>query len=318
MQKLFSEETMFLTRIISMFLGFLTLIMVFALWITEHYITEPINQIASTTNSFDYDSPESREKTVKRIKELDIHTGDEIENLYNVISQNAVETVGYIEDIEKKGQQITKLQRGLIIVLADLVESRDKCTGDHVRKTAAYTEIIMKQMKKEGIYTDILTDEYIEDVVNSAPLHDIGKIQVPDALLNKPGKLTDEEFKMMQSHTTAGGEIIQKAIKEVDEDSGYLNEAKNLANFHHEKWNGKGYPLGLNGEEIPLSARVMAVADVFDALVSRRSYKEPFPIEKAIDIIRNEAGEHFDANVVKAFLDAEDEIRRVAKMNMSE
>jgi response regulator RpfG family c-di-GMP phosphodiesterase len=203
-------------------------------------------------------------------------------------------------------------------VLADLVESRDKCTGDHVRKTAAYTEIIMKQMKKEGIYTDILTDEYIEDVVNSAPLHDSGKIQVPDALLNKPGKLTDEEFKMMQSHTTAGGEIIQKAIKEVDEDSGYLNEAKNLANFHHEKWNGKGYPLGLNGEEIPLSARVMAVADVFDALVSRRSYKEPFPIEKAIDIIRNEAGEHFDANVVKAFLDAEDEIRRVAKMNMSE
>ena len=122
----------------------------------------------------------------------------------------------------------------------------------------------------------------------------------------------------MQSHTTAVGEIIQNAIKEVDEDSGYLNEAKNLANFHHEKWNGKGYPLGLNGEEIPLSARVMAVADVFDALVSRRSYKEPFPIEKAIDIIRNEAGEHFDANVVKAFLDAEDEIRRVAKMNMSE
>ena len=147
-------------------------------------------------------------------------------------------------------------------------------------------------------------------------MFDVGKITVSDVILNKPGRLTDEEFRIMQSHTTEGGKIIDKAIAIVDEDSGYLNEAKNLALYHHEKWNGKGYPTGLKGTEIPLSARVMAVADVFDALVSRRSYKEPFTIEKALDIIKEDAGTHFDPLVAKAFLDAEEDVRRIAKLNM--
>ena len=202
------------------------------------------------------------------------------------------------------------------MVLADMVESRDQCTGDHVFKTAAYTEIILCQLLKEGVYSDQLTEEYITEVVNSAPLHDVGKITVSDVILNKPGKLTDEEFRIMQSHTVEGGKIIDKAMSIVDEDTGYLTEAKNLALYHHEKWNGKGYPAGLKGEEIPLSARVMAVADVFDALISRRSYKEPFSIEKALSIIREDAGSHFDPLVVQAFLDAEDEVRRIAKLNL--
>ena len=120
----------------------------------------------------------------------------------------------------------------------------------------------------------------------------------------------------MKRHTSVGGEIIDKAIATVSEESKYLNEAKNLAAYHHEKWDGTGYPKGLKGEDIPLSARVMAVADVFDALVSRRSYKEPFPVDKSFDIIREGSGSHFDPLVVKAFLDAEDEIRRVQKLNM--
>ena len=148
------------------------------------------------------------------------------------------------------------------------------------------------------------------------PLHDVGKIKVSDTILNKPGRLTDEEFKKMQNHTTAGGEIIDKVITTVGEESEYLTEAKNLASFHHEKWNGKGYPTGLQGEEIPLSARVMAVADVFDALVSRRSYKEPFSVDKAMEIIREDAGTHFDPLIVEAFFNAEEEIRRVQKLNM--
>ena len=258
------------------------------------------------------------EESIERLRGLDIRTGDEIENLYTSILKSSSDTMGYIGEVQKKGEQIAKLQNGLIIVLADMVESRDQCTGDHIKKTAAYTKIIMEQMKREGIYADQMTDEFIDDVVNSAPLHDIGKIHVPDAVLNKPGRLTDEEFRLIQEHTTAGGEIIDRAIASVSEDSGYLREARNLAVSHHEKWNGKGYPLGLKGEEIPLSARIMAVADVFDALVSRRSYKAPFPIEKAIDIIRSDAGTHFDANVVKAFLDAEDEIRKVAEENSGE
>ena len=182
------------------------------------------------------------------------------------------------------------------------------CSWHHVRKTAAYTDIIMRELKKEGIYTDQLTDDFMDDVVNSAPLHDIGKIQVSDTILNKPGKLTDEEFAIMKTHTTAGAEIIAHAMNTVSgDDTGYLKEASNLAHYHHEK---------LKGEEIPLSARIMAVADVFDALVSRRSYKEPFPFEKAMAIIQEGAGSHFDPQVAGAFLRAADEVRQVMNTNM--
>ncbi|MCR5461235.1 MAG: HD domain-containing protein [Acetatifactor sp.] len=170
--------------------------------------------------------------------------------------------------------------------------------------------IILEKMRKMGYHAEELTDEYMEDVVKSAPLHDIGKIQVSDAILNKPGKLTDEEFEIMKSHTTAGQKIIQQTIRTIPE-ADYLKEAMNLAAYHHEKWNGKGYPYGLAGEEIPLSARVMAVADVFDALVSRRCYKEPFSYEKAISIITEGSGLHFDPQVVEAFLASEEEVKEV-------
>ena len=222
----------------------------------------------------------------------------------------------YINEVQQKREQVARLQNGLILVLADIVESRDKCTGDHVRKTAAYCEIILRQMQKDGIYADQLSEDFINEVINSAPLHDVGKIKVSDVILNKPGRLTDEEFKTMQSHTRAGGEIIDKAIAVVGEESDYLTEAKNLAFYHHEKWNGKGYPTGLAGEDIPLSARVMAVADVFDALVSRRSYKDPFTVDQAFEIIRNDSGTHFDPLIVQAFFNAEEEIRRVQKLNL--
>ena len=198
------------------------------------------------------------------------------------------------------------------MVLADMVENRDKCTGDHVRKTAAYAKIIMNQMKKDGMYQEELNDEFIANVINAAPLHDIGKIHVSDVLLNKPSRLTDEEYELMKKHTTLGSEIIDRAIEMVP-DSVYLEEAKNLSEYHHEKWNGTGYPNGISGEEIPLSARIMAVADVFDALVSRRSYKEPFPFEKAMDIIKKDAGTHFDPLIAKAFVEAEDEVKIITE-----
>ena len=154
-------------------------------------------------------------------------------------------------------------------------------------------------------------------MVHSAPLHDIGKIQVPDLILNKPGKLSEDEFEAMKAHTTAGADMIRHAMDMVSEsDSGYLKEAMNLANFHHEKWDGIGYPRGLKGEEIPLSARIMAVADVFDALVSKRSYKDGFPFEKAMAIIEEGAGSHFDPRIVGAFRQASEEVREVMNSNM--
>lgn len=300
----------FLAKVVSLSLGFIFLVLAAGLWLAEYNIILPVNSIAYAASNFAYTSDTDRSGSLERIQDLDIRTGDEIENLYHALAKTTEETMQYIAHIQNQSAMISKMQNGLILVLADMVESRDQCTGDHVRKTAAYTDIILQELRKEGKFPEILTDSYIQDVVHSAPLHDVGKIQVSDVLLNKPGKLTDEEFKQMQYHTTAGGEIIAHAIALVSE-AGYLAEAKNLATYHHERWDGKGYPCGLAGDDIPLSARIMAVADVFDALVSRRSYKAPFPFEKAMDIIREESGTHFDPEVAQAFLRAEKEVRRV-------
>lgn len=309
----------FVARVVALFLGFFLLLLAIAIWFAEYNIIQPINALDIATGNAVYTNENARAHTVDQMRGLDIRTGDEIENLYHSVTRTTEDMVNTIENVEYQSQIINKLQNGLILVLADMVESRDKCTGDHVRKTAAYTDIIMRELKKEGVYTDQLTDAFMYDVVNSAPLHDIGKIQVSDVILNKPGKLTDEEFEAMKTHTTAGAEIIRHAMNMVSEDnSSYLEEAMNLAHYHHEKWNGRGYPCGLKGDEIPLSARIMAVADVFDALVSKRSYKDGFPFEKAMGIIQEGSGEHFDPKIVDAFVRASNEVRRVmnSKMNL--
>ncbi len=300
----------YMTKVFSLFMGFYIFILALCIWLMDYHLIYPIAAMTMSARKFAYDSEEGRDISIDRLQHLDIATGDEIENLYESLSKTIAETVGYLEDVEEKGEEIAHMQNGLIYVLADMVESRDKNTGDHVRKTAAYVRLIMEKMKEKGIHADMLTDEYINDVSNSAPLHDVGKIMVSDVILNKPGKLTDEEFAIMKSHTTAGCRVIESAMALVS-DSGYLKEAKNLATYHHERWDGKGYPSGKSGEEIPLSARVMAVADVFDALVSRRSYKEPFSFEKAMDIIREGAGTQFDPEVAAIFIEAADEVKQI-------
>lgn len=200
-------------------------------------------------------------------------------------------------------ERVSGMQSGMITLMAEIVENRDDNTGGHIRRTAKYVEEIAQELKKQGAYGDILTDRYMGDMVVAAPLHDIGKIHIPDSVLNKPGKLTDEEFKIMKTHTTAGEELLAHAKEELGE-SGYLNMAVEMAAYHHEWWNGKGYPYGISGEEIPLCARIMAVADVFDALTSKRCYKSAMPLEKAYAIIREESGTHFDPAVVEAFFAA--------------
>lgn len=316
MEEVTLNEISFLVKVISMFLGFFLMIITIGLWLAEYNLILPINTMSLAAMRFAYKNDGEIEENAERFKDLQIATGDEIENLYDSFSMTIEETVKYIAETQKQAQAINKMQNGLILVLADMVESRDQCTGDHVRKTAAYCRVILDHLRKQGLYPDLLTDDYIEDVVNSAPLHDIGKIKVPDAILNKPGKLTDEEFNEIKKHTIAGKEIIEQAIDLVAADSSYLKEAKNLATYHHEKWNGKGYPYGLDGEDIPLSARVMAVADVFDALVSKRSYKEPFSFEKAMEIIEEGSGNHFDPKIVEAFKAEADEVRRISETFM--
>jgi len=305
-------EVEFITKLSSLFLGFFGLLLAVGLWVANYQIVYPINAMAYAANSFSYDSEDARGNNVKLIQKLGIHTKDELENLYDALEETTEDNVKTFNEMQHKTELLATLQSGLIMVLADMVENRDQSTGDHVRKTAAYVKIILEKMREMGYHSDELTDEYISDVVKSAPLHDIGKIQVSDTILNKPGKLTDEEFEKMKKHTLAGQKIIEQTIATIPEAS-YLKEAMNLAAYHHEKWNGKGYPYGLAGEDIPLSARVMAVADVFDALVSKRCYKEPFSFEKAMNIIREDAGTHFDPQVAEAFLASEEEVRQVAE-----
>lgn len=311
MEQLAQDGYAFLIRVLVLFAAFLIVICGIVLWLAEYSIIMPVNSMAKAAGSFAFDSESSREEGLEQLHRLDIRTGDEVENLYRTVTKMSEDTVQFIADSAEKAATIERMQDNLIMVMADLVESRDQHTGDHVRKTAAYTRVIMDEMRREGMYPDILTDEFVDNVVKSAPLHDVGKITVSDSILNKPGRLTDEEFHIMQGHTVAGQHILEDATGAMS-DTGYLAEAQRLATYHHEKWNGAGYPHGLAGEEIPLSARIMAVADVFDALVSERSYKKGMPIEAALEIIRDDAGTHFDPQVAQAFLNAEDEVRRIA------
>ena len=302
----------YLAKQISLFLGIVIMVLCLAVWLSDYHIIFPLNSMSHGASTFAFKSTEERDESVERIKSLQIRTGDEIENLYAAYAHTTEESMHYLTESRRKTQQINKLQGGLLMVLADVIESRDKCTGDHIRKTAEYSRVILEKLKEQGEFPDILTDEYINNVVRAAPLHDIGKINIPDAILNKDTRLTDEEYEVMKSHANAGYEIIEKAIANLEE-SGYLEQGKQMAHYHHEKWDGSGYPDHLKGEQIPLSARVMAVADVFDALLSRRSYKEPFTFEKAMSIIKEGSGKHFDPKVVSAFEAASEEIKKISE-----
>ncbi len=304
----------YITKTILIFSSFFMLILALGVWLSRYYLVYPINSMAALTNDFmlEGDNQTVLEENVKKIKGLEIKTGDEIENLYDALCRMTENTAEKMKDVRHQAKAINQMQTGLIITMADLVESRDSDTGYHIQKTADYVKIILAGLQKKGYYANKLTPKFIADVEMSAPLHDIGKINIPDAVLNKPGKLTDEEFEIMKTHTTAGKQIMEKAISTVKGES-YLKEARNMAAYHHEKWNGTGYPEGLKGEVIPLSARIMAVADVFDALTAKRVYKDPMPFEKAMDIIKKDAGSHFDPKCVEVFVEAEKEVRRVLR-----
>lgn len=313
MQRLFKNEMIFLARVISLFFGFFIIVMAVGVVLAEHGVIRPINAMAKATSAFVSDSEAARADSLAKIGELKISTGDEIENLYHAIVSTTGEVVSYIESTNEQNERIQHLQNGLILVLADLVESRDKCTGNHVKNTASYVRIIMERMLETGRHKEVINQNFIDEVVNAAPLHDVGKIHIPDHILNKAGRLNEIEYAEMKTHAKVGGEIIDRVMEMVDDDTGYLNEAHNLTQYHHERWDGKGYPDGLAGDEIPLSARIMAVADVFDALVSKRSYKEGMPFDKAISIIKEGAGTQFDPVVVETFLECQNQVRKVAE-----
>lgn len=205
--------------------------------------------------------------------------------------------------------KVLSMQSNVISMMAEIIENRDENTGGHIQRTAKYVEIIARELQEEGLYKNVLTNEYIEDMKVAAPLHDIGKIHVSDLILNKPGRLEPEEFEIMKTHAEEGRKLLLDA-KQYLGDFNYLDIAVDMAGSHHEWWDGnpRGYPDHKKGEEIPLCARIMAVADVFDALTSKRCYRDAMQLDKAYKIIREERGTHFDKTVVDAFFAANTKI----------
>lgn len=216
----------------------------------------------------------------------------------------------YIEFENPSIKKLTLYNDNMVESFANLVENRDSNTGGHIKRTRAYVNLILHKMRHDKKYKDIMNKDYLVNVSNAAPLHDIGKIATPDYILQKPGKLTDEEFAIMKKHAACGGEIIQNTFKNLD-DADFQKIAYEVARFHHEKYNGKGYPQGLSGEQIPLHARIMAVADVFDAVSQKRCYRDAMPLDQCFSIIENGSGTDFDPQIAKIFLDSKDEVIRL-------
>jgi putative two-component system response regulator len=210
----------------------------------------------------------------------------------------------YLEaEVRRRTEDITAVQDVTILAMASLAETRDNETGNHIRRTQHYVRTLARHLQHHPRFSGVLSDTMIESLFKSAPLHDIGKVGIPDRILLKPGKFTPEEFEIMKTHTTLGRDAIEQAERRLGITVPFLQVAKEIAYSHQEKWDGSGYPEGLAGDAIPLSARLMAVADVYDALISRRVYKECMPHEKAVDIIRSGRGQHFDPDITDAFLE---------------
>ena len=223
--------------------------------------------------------------------------------------------LNYQQDLEQevalKTARIEEIQEQIIISFANIIEIRDTITGEHVRRTSLYAEKIATVLLQNGNYPELVNERFIRLLYTAAPLHDVGKIMVSDNILNKPGKLTEEEWVLMKKHAENGQNILKKALARI-QDVDYFKMVCEVAMYHHERWIGGGYPEALSGEEIPLRARIMAIADVFDALTSARPYKEIYDYDTAFEIIKSERGLQFDPILVDAFLSIRQEIEAVA------
>lgn len=218
-----------------------------------------------------------------------------------------------IEMVKEKTEQIFRLQSSIISDIAEIVEFRDAYTGGHINRTQKYVQLLIEYLAESGIYSDeFLTWDDMGYIVSSTQLHDVGKVFINDAILNKPGKLTPDEFEVMKTHVVKGVEVIRK-MKQKGEEQAFLKCAEIIACTHHEKWDGSGYPSGLRGQDIPLLGRLMAVADVYDALISVRPYKTPLTTDESANIIIKGSGTHFDPALVDVFVNLEKQFATVAK-----
>jgi len=202
--------------------------------------------------------------------------------------------------LNERIEQLARLQNSVVYTLADVIEGRDKYTGGHISRTTEYIRILADAMLRRGLYVEEIRVWDFESIVSSASLHDLGKITIPDSILNKPGKLSDEEFSVIKTHPIAGQLALDQMIEKTG-DRDFLISAKLFAAYHHEKWDGTGYPYGLKGTRIPLHGRIMGLVDAYDALTSERPYKEAFSGDEAMHIINSNAGKHFDPFIADVF-----------------
>lgn len=217
------------------------------------------------------------------------------------------------EQLKRKTEEVSQIRDVTIMAMASLAETRDNETGNHLKRTQTYIRALAMKLRSHPRFRDFLTDDIIDSLYKLAPLHDIGKVGIPDAILLKQGKLTPAEFEIMKKHPVLGGNALAMAESGLPTPNRFLHIAREIATGHHEKWDGSGYPMGLKGDEIPISARLMALADVYDALISRRIYKKPFTHEEAMAYILLNKGLHFDPDVVDAFVSIQEEFRQIAE-----
>lgn len=242
--------------------------------------------------------PDILNSRVKRTLELERYRN----SLERMVEEQAQQLMGAL-------RRISDMQEHVIVGMANLIESRDGSTGKHVKNTQTYVRMIAEELGNRGLFSEILNRDYIEKLCKAAPLHDVGKIQVPDSILQKPGKLTEEEYNRMKEHTSCSAAILDEIIGDMEAED-YVQLAKDVAMCHHERWDGKGYPKGLSGDQIPLCARIMALADVFDALYEERCYKPAIrPIEKIYGILEEGKGTQFDPVITEVFLSLDTQLR---------
>ena len=266
-----------LDKKILVILAFLLAFSILILVIFTHFFAEPLLKL---------------KKGTERIKEGDFN------HKVNIVSNDSFgELADTFNDmtvsLDEKTKRLIAVQNSVLTGMATMVESRDNSTGGHIRRTSDCVRVFANELD--------MPQDFLEAVVKAAPMHDLGKIAVPDAILQKPGKFTDEEYEKMKSHSAEGALIVENVLSEVD-DLEFKKIAINVAHYHHEKWDGSGYPDHLRAQEIPLEARIMALADVFDALVSKRCYKDSFSYDKAFQIIQESLGTHFDPELGQKFI----------------
>jgi putative two-component system response regulator len=216
------------------------------------------------------------------------------------------------EEVARRTAEVGMIQDVTMIAMGSLAETRDNETGNHIRRTQHYIKVLADRLREHPRFSGQLSEKTAELLYKSAPLHDIGKVGIPDEILKKPGKLDPPEFEIMKTHTTLGRNAILAAESRLDSPASFLAIAREIAWSHHEKWDGSGYPRALAGDAIPFPGRLMAIPDVYDALISRRVYKPPFSHEDAMALIRGGSGSQFDPDIVSAFSDVEDQVRKIA------